>query len=489
MATVKHMVGLDCGNSSFRILLGSYDGKRITTEVVNQIQNQMVRIGDYYYWDLLHVFNEFKNSLKSIAKKTHIDSIGICTWGVDFGLFDCNGVQLCNPLAYRNEMGAKHLDQLSDAQRRVLFHKTGILCDKINSVYLLSAIKETFPSIYGITDRILMVPDILNYFLTGIMVNEPSELSTTQLMSSATKKIDPDMCSFFDIDSKLFSEIGVHGKMIGHILSSIQDEIEVDYDIPVICVPSHDTASAVAAIPTQEDNFIFISSGTWSLIGTELDQPIVTDEVYKMSLTNEVGAFNKITLLKNSAGMFIIQQIKKEYDYITGKNNSWEDLNALADQYRGAAPLFNVNNSRFFNPVNMSKEIWLYLTETNQVSGEIDYGAILKAVQESMACAYAATIEDLETITQKHADCIYIVGGGSKNIRINNLTASRTGKKVIACSDESTSLGNIATQLAFFDPSIDLKKIRSIIAHSIDTTVFESPQSGSENVERYRTLE
>lgn len=489
MAATKHMVGLDCGNSSFRILLGRYDGEKITTEVVDQIQNQMVHVGDYYYWDLLKMFNEFKNSLKKIAKETHIDSIGICTWGVDFGLFDGDGIQLSNPLAYRNEMGAKHLERLSDAQKQQLFRETGILCDKINSVYLLSAIKENLPSIYGVADHILMVPDILNYFMTGVMMNEPSELSTTQLMSATTKEIDQTVCDFFGIDSKLFSQIGTHGQMIGHVLPSIKDEIEVDYDIPVICVPSHDTASAVAAIPTQEDDFIFISSGTWSLIGTELDQPVVTDEVYRMSLTNEVGAFNKITLLKNSAGMFIIQQIKKEYDYVTGKNNSWEELNALADSYTGTVPMFNINNSRFFNPVNMSKEIWKYLLETEQVSGEINYGAIIKAVQESMACAYAVTISDLETITQKHSDCIYIVGGGSKNVRINNLTASRTGKKVIACSGESTSLGNIATQLAFFDPSMDLKKIRSIIANSIETKVFEAPQSGLENVERYRTLE
>lgn len=488
MASVKNIIGLDCGNSSFRILLGKYDGSKITTEVVNQIQNQMVHVGDYYYWDLLKIFDEFKSTLKKIAKETHIDSIGICTWGVDFGLFNEDGIQISNSLAYRNEMGARHLERLSEEEKKTLFHKTGILCDKINSVYLLSAIKEMLPSIYGITDKLLMVPDILNYFMTGVMINEPSELSTTQLMSATTKKVSKEVCDFFGIDTRLFPEIGSHGKVIGNVLQSILDEIEVDYDIPVICVPSHDTASAVAAIPTQEDNFMFISSGTWSLIGTELDEPVITDDVCNMNLTNEVGAFNKITLLKNAAGMFIIQQIKKEYDYITERNNSWEELNALADGYTGETPMFNVNNVRFFNPVNMGREIWNYLLETKQVTGEINYGAIIKAIQESMACCYAATISDLEKITGRHADAVYIVGGGSKNVRIDKLTASRTGKKVIACANESTALGNIATQLVAFDPTMDLKKIRAVIANSIETTVFEEPCAGWENVERYRTL-
>lgn len=487
--SVKHIVGLDCGNSSFRTLLGRFDGKTITTEVTQQLPNDMVHIGDYFYWDLLRIFDGFKLSLKKIIKDgIKIDSIGVCTWGIDFALMDKSGIMLSNPLAYRNEQGADYLSKMSDKQKKQAFNMTGIACDKINSVYLMQAIKDRMPAPFSIADKLLMVPDILNYFLTGVKINEPSELSTTQLMSSKTRKIEKDICEFFDIPINLFCEIGKHGQIIGNLSQSIKDELEIDYDIPVVCVPSHDTASAVAAIPTIEDKFVFISSGTWSLIGTECDEPIINEKVFKSGLTNEVGAFDKITLLKNSSGMFIIQRLKKEYDWITGKDNSWEQINLLADQYTQSTPLFNINNVRFFNPKNMSKEIWAYLKETYQVEGELNFGAVIKATQHSMAACYAETIEEIEKITETKYDSIYIVGGGSKNIIVNKLTSAYTGKKVVACSKESTALGNIATQLKVFDNDLTLKKIRKIVADSSEIKIYEEKQTVKGIVQKYKNL-
>ncbi|MEG0979462.1 MAG: rhamnulokinase family protein [Oscillospiraceae bacterium] len=489
IANTKYMVGLDCGNSSFRILLGKYDGNTIETEVIDQLPNDMIRVGDFYYWDLLRMFDGFKTSLKKIARRVEkIDSIGICTWGVDFALFDKSGNMISNALSYRNDIGEKYLDRLTEEQKNQMFKKTGILCDKINSVYLLRAVKDNFSEIFSITNKILMVPDILNYFMTGKMVNEPSELSTTQLMNSSTRDICIEACEFMDIPKSLFCKIGEHGKIIGNVKESILKEIGVDYDIPVVCVPSHDTASAIAAIPTTEDDFIFISSGTWSLIGTELDEPIINNDVLNASLTNEVGAFNKITLLKNSAGMFIIQRLKKEYDQSTMRENSWEDINNLANSHKGDIPLFNINNTRFFNPLNMSEEIWSYLEETHQVTGDFNWGTIIKAVHESMASCYAITIENIEQILNKKLESIYIVGGGSKNIAINELTAKRTGKKVIACSKESTALGNIATQICAFDRKMNLKKIREVIANSSSLKEYSSTQEGLEIIERYKKM-
>ena len=297
--TMKNMIGLDCGNSSFRVLLGKYDGQVITTEVIDQVQNDMIRVGDYFYWDILRIYEGFISSLKKIARKVdRIDSIGICTWGVDFALFDKTGNMIGNPLSYRNDIGEIYLSGLTESQKKEMFQRTGIVCDKINSIYRLAALKELMPDMYSISNKLLMVPDILNYFLTGIMVNEPSELSTTQIMSAKSREICTDICEAFGIPENLFCRLGKHGDKIGLVKQSILEEIGVDYSIPVICVPSHDTASAVVAIPTQEDDYIFISSGTWSLIGTEIEEPIVNEAVLDSALTNEVGAFNKITLLK-----------------------------------------------------------------------------------------------------------------------------------------------------------------------------------------------
>ncbi len=485
MGYEKNIIGLDCGNSSFRIVLGKFDGQKITTTVIDQIPNEMIKIGESFHWDLLKIFSEFKKSLKKALKTVDkIHSIGVCTWGIDFALFDKKGNMLLNPLAYRNVYGEKYLNKLSDDEKGELFYKTGILSDKINSLYMLKAYKEEFSEIYSISDKFLMVPDILTYFLTGKMINEPSELSTSQIMSSDTKEISDFVLEKFDIDKSLFCEIGTHGKTIGKLSKDILDELEIDYDIDVICVPSHDTASAVLAVPALEEDFVFISSGTWSLIGTELSEPIINEEVKNAGLTNEVGAFSKITLLKNSAGMFIIQRIKKEYDLHFDVNSHWDELDELADNFKGDIPFFDVNDIRFFNPINMSKEIWSYLLESKQVEGELDFGGVIKAVHYSMALTYSKTIKDIENITGKTYDKIYIVGGGSKNIKVNEYTALASGKTVVACNKESTVLGNIAAQI---DENYDIKEIRKIIMQSGPLKEYKKEQD-KDLFEKYTNL-
>lgn len=489
MPRTKNIVALDCGNSSYRIVLGRYDGERITTEVIDQKPNHMIQIGDYFYWDFLMIFHEFKQSLKKVASMVdQIDSVGVCTWGIDFALFEKNGNMLSNPLSYRNTIGEEHLSKLNEDQKKSLFNQTGILCDRINSIYMLMGIKEKMPEIYATTDKVLMVPDILNYMLTGVMVNEPSELSTTQLLDVSIQQVNPTVCKQFDVPYNWFSKIGVHGEIIGNIRNSILSELNIGYDIPVVCVPSHDTASAVVAIPAKEKDFAFISSGTWSLIGTELDSPIINEEVRNNNLTNELGAFGKITLLKNSAGMFLVQRIRKELEQVLNRELSWSEIDRMADEYMDESPLFNINDGRFFNPTNMIDEIWRYLKETNQVGDALNYNAIIKSVYVSIACCYAQTIAQIEGITGKIFESIYIVGGGSRNKAINKLTSMLTGKKVIACDKESTSLGNIGVQLKYFDSDLDIFSIRDVIGNSIETVEYNESSQPNDLVNRYIEL-
>lgn len=472
MSDIKTMVALDCGNSSFRIVVGQYKDGKIESKVVNQIPNNMVKIGNYYYWDLLHIFHEFKMSLKEIASKwERIDSIGICTWGVDFALFDKKGNMLSNPLSYRNVIGEQELLKLNEEEKKQMFCETGILCDKINSLYMLSGMKELFPQIVSAADKCLMVPDILNYFLTGKMINEPSELSTTQLMSAKTRKINKNVCDKFGISPDLFCKIGKHGEKIGIVKADILEEIGVTYEIPVICVPSHDTASAVAAIPATEPEFGFISCGTWSLIGTEIDDPICTDEVMESQLTNEVGAFEKITLLKNSAGMFIINQLKKEYDFANGRKASWTEISELAEECNKET-IIDLNDSAFFNPMSMSKAVWNNLLLSRQVEGEMKWPILFRTFYESLARCYAVTIENLEKTTGNSFEKIYIVGGGSASRVLLNLTAKYVGKPIVVCYGESTSMGNLAIQLKYFYPELKLTDLRSIISESYKTEEY-----------------
>lgn len=468
----RNMVAFDCGNSSLRVILGTYDGERIGAEVISRIPNYSVRVGQYEYWDILMIYHELLEGLKEAVKKAgKVDSVGICTWGVDFALFDKEGEMVRNPLSYRNRIGAGVLESMSGETRDALYGATGVLCDKINSVYMLKGMAEQMPQVFAQGERLLMIPDILNYMLTGRMVNEPSGLSTTQLMDARTGRISTEALRLAGIPETLFGELGEHGTVIGMLQKEIREYLGVSYDIPVICVPSHDTAAAVFAIPAEEEEFLFISTGTWALIGMELEKPVVDDRVKKACLTNEVGAFNKITLLRNSAGMFLLQRLREEYEEAVGAV-SWEELNRLGDFHQGKVPLFDVNAPRFFHPAHMAGEIWSYLEETGQVSGPLEqrggWNTLMRSVQESMARSFARVIKDLEEISGRTRDKVYMVGGGSRNVRLCRMIGDITGKCVITGSKESTSLGNLAAQLTYLEPEKSMAEIKGIIGNSIE---------------------
>jgi len=486
----KSMIAFDCGNSSFRVILGIYDNEKLFTQVIDQIPNQMIEVNGYFYWDILYIYKGLVNGLKkAVALTDTIDSIGICTWGVDFAFFTKEGTMLNNPCSYRNPYGEEVLNKIPKDKQKFMFQETGILCDKINSVFLLKALNERQPGIAGAADKILLIPDILNYLFTGNMMNEPSELSTTQLMDARTKSISKTICDMFSINPELFCPIGHHSTVIGNLLPNIREEIGIDYDIPVICVPSHDTAAAVMAVPAEKDeSFAFISAGTWALIGTELDEPVITDDALVSGLTNEVGAFDTITLLKNNAGMFILQRLKTEYEEELKHEVEWKEIDPIAEMYNGPVPVFPVNDNRYFNPVSMSGAIWAYLSETSQVHGKKNWATVFRSAEESLACSYAAAVAGIEETCKKQFNTVYIVGGGSKNRFINQLTANYSGKKVLTGGKESTSLGNLLTQLKYFYPMMTRNDLRAVVSRSIETTGYEVQQYDIQSMKNYQKL-
>lgn len=487
---MKNIVGFDCGNSSFRITLGRYNGEKIETQVVEQVPNHMIQINGDYYWDILNIYKGLLDGLKKAANLVDkIDSIGISTWGIDFALFSKERVMINNPYSYRNTFGSEILNAIPEIEKNEMFSETGILCDKINSVFMLTALQNKIGSITKTADKILMIPDILNFFLTGKMINEPSELSTSQMMDSRTKEISSFMCNKFGIKKDLFCSIGNHGELIGLINKEVKDEIGVDYDIPVICVPSHDTAAAVLAIPAKEESFAFISSGTWSLIGTEIDTPIITEETRRAKLTNEVGAFDKITLLKNGAGMFIIQRLKAECEESLGRDVSWKEIDEMASSKTENIPLFLVQNSNYFNPISMSDEIWNYFKQTNQVTADKDWITLFRSFNESMACSYAETIREIEEVTNNSFDSIYMVGGGSRNSLLCQLSANYSRKNLFLGGKESTSLGTILAQIKYFEKEKTILQLRNIISSELSDKHYEYENIESSDVlDRYKKL-
>lgn len=275
--------------------------------------------------------------------------------------------------------------------------------------------------------------------------------------------------------------------MIGNLKKEIAEEIGVAYDIPVICVPSHDTASAVAAIPAKEESFGFVSCGTWSLIGTELMEPLITEEVRAASLTNEIGAFNRTTLLKNSAGMFIVNHLKKEYDGFLGRKSSWDEIAKMAEDSHSEL-VMDLNHKDFFNPGVMSKAIWEYLKRTGQVEGAMDWGLIFMAFYRSLALSFADAFEGIERSIGHSLEKIYVVGGGSMSKLLMKLTAGYTGKTIVICYGESTSMGNLMVQLQNFMPDKDLQDLRQIVANSYSTECVTSEALPMDILEKYRSL-
>ncbi len=462
-------IAFDCGNSSIRTVLGCYDGEKISLQVVHQAENDTVEVNGLFYWDILHIFNELKNGIKKAYQECgHIDSAGICTWGVDFGLLDASGHLLANPLSYRNMFGEDALSSLSKAEREFMFNQTGIQNDRINSIYQLLGMRKVFGDRMSLVRDVLLIPDLLVNMLTGSMGSERTIASTTQILDVRRGEYSSAVLDMWRLPSSWFKPIREHGSVYGYLRENLAHELKVK-PFPFICVASHDTASAVAAVPTEESNPLFISSGTWSLIGVELQAPVISRAAYEAGFTNEAGAFDTITFLKNSAGMYIIQRVKKELAN-EGKNYSWDEMVAMASGCEEEVPVFDPNDALFFNPESMIQAIRKYFDSVG--SNASDIGAIIKSVYRSLARSYEQTLAGVSKVTGIRTPTIHIVGGGSKNQFLNQLTADLTGKTVIAGPVEATSLGNIAVQLKYHRPDLDLKGIRAVIRQSVETKEY-----------------
>lgn len=459
-------VGFDCGNSSVRTVIGRYDGNEIQMEVVNQVPNRAITVNGVNYWDILNVFYEMQNGLKkAVDKYGRIDSAGISTWGIDFGFLGESGHLLGNPLCYRNEFGVKGIESVDDATKKKLFDLSGIQNHPMNSMYQLMGIKKMLPEYYRNAKDVLFIPDLLNYLFTGEKGTENTIASTSQLLDMRTQDYGEEIFKISGIDRNLFHPVVPHGQERGWIMKSLAEILEID-SLPFISIPSHDTASAVVSVPAEDDQFIFISSGTWSLIGTELKQPIINDTVFDMSFANEGGAVNTITLLKNSAGMHILQNVKWEMEAKKGSEYTWEEIIALSEKAGLAVSPYDPNSTKLFNPVKMIDTI-------TELSGEKEIENILASSYISLACSYREAIENLESLSGATFGSIHIIGGGSRNAYLNQLTADITRKKVIAGPEEATSLGAVAMQVLYHDPSHDLASLRSILARSVKPRVFE----------------
>lgn len=473
----KRILAFDFGASSGRAMIGIYDGDTIKLEEIHRFSNDPVTVNDVMYWDTLRLFHEIKQGIIKAKNSGGFDSIGIDTWGVDFGLLDKNGNLLENPIHYRDKRTQGMLEESFKRISKEEFYRiTGNQFMEINTAFQLLSIVKERPDIIERAETLLMMPDLFIYMLTGEKCTEYSIASTSQLLDAGKKTWSDKIIEALDIPRDIFTEIVPSGTIVGQLSDSISKELGVD-KVNVVAVASHDTQSALLSVPTEEKDFIFLSCGTWSLIGTELDYPIINEKSEKYNITNEGGYEGKTTFLKNIIGLWLIQESRRQW-IREGKEYGFGDLEVLASKSQELKCFIDPDAPEFVPQGDVPKRIQEYCSRTNQFIPET-IGEIVRCIDESLALKYRKALEEIEDCTGKHYDTIYMVGGGTQSRLLCQLTANSCGRKVVAGPIEATVLGNLVLQLMATKEIDGLQRARDIIAKSQNIEVYE-PQNVEE---------
>ncbi|SCK02302.1 Rhamnulokinase [uncultured Clostridium sp.] len=466
---MKYFLAVDIGASSGRHILGYIEDSKIKLEEIYRFENGIKKVDEEYCWDIKHVFNEIKNGMKKCRELNKIPkSMGIDTWGVDFVLLDENDDVLGNTVSYRDRRTEGMIDELSKviSKDKLYFH-TGIQFNRINTIYQLFALKRSKPELLEKSKTFLMIPDYLNFLLTGKKVNEYTDASTSQLINSFDKTWDKEILRELGIPSEIFQEISMPKTKLGGLREELKSEL--GFDVEVILPATHDTGSAFISSVCNDEDSVYLSSGTWSLIGVENRFPICVPQSMEYNFTNEGGIDYRFRFLKNIMGLWIIQEVKRNF------NNEYS-FSELVDEARKASYLesiIDVDNDRFLNPDNMVCEIQNYCKENKLIVPE-SVGEIAFCAFNSLAHSYKKAVDDLEVIFEKEFKRINIFGGGCQNNLLNELVANVTGKEVLAGPVEATAIGNIVVQLLSYGEVNDLEEARNTIRNSFDIKEFNS---------------
>ncbi len=438
----KYYLAVDIGASSGRHILGCLENGRITLEEIYRFENGMVKKDGYFCWELDRLFQEIKNGLKKCKEMGKIpSSMGIDTWGVDFVLLDANDRILGNTVGYRdrrtNGMDERVYKEISE---EALYGRTGIQKQIFNTIYQLMAVKTRNPGHMEAAQSFLMIPDYFNYLLTGVKRNEYTNATTTQLVSPVTKDWDMELIESLGYNKKMFQKISLPKTVVGNFTAPVREE--AGFDCEVVLPATHDTGSAVLSVPANDDNYLYISSGTWSLMGIERQEADCSKESKAANFTNEGGYDYRFRYLKNIMGLWMIQSLRHELK----DAYSFAELCELAKKAGDFNSRVDVNADCFLAPDNMTEAINKYCRDTNQKE-PATAGELAACIYNSLAMSYADTVKEIEMITGKTYSRIHIVGGGSNADYLNELTAKYTEKDVYAGPTEATAIGNILAQM------------------------------------------
>ncbi|WP_207229642.1 rhamnulokinase [Ktedonosporobacter rubrisoli] len=472
-------LAFDLGASSGRAVLGRYDGTKLTITEMHRFPNDPVRIHQHMYWDVLRLLHEIKQGLIAtrLQGQRDIQSIGIDTWGVDFGLLGMHGELLSNPYHYRDDhtLGIK-AEVCRLISQEELFTRTGIQFLQFNTIFQLYALKKAASPLLDRAENLLMMPELLRYFLTGERLSEWSIVSTTQLGSPYTRTWDRELITKLNLPAHLFLEPMAPGTRAGTLLPALCTEVGMEA-IPVIAVAEHDTASAVAAVPALEEDFAYMSCGTWSLLGTEISEPIINAQALQENVTNEGGVNGTIRLLKNVTGLWLIQECRRAWKN-AGRQLPYTQEIQLIEQAQPFRSFIDPDHPMFVNPLDMPGQIQYYCRQTGQPV-PTNEGEILRCIVESLALRYSFVLESIEKLVHKRFTRLHIVGGGAQHSALCQFTANALARPVWAGPREATAIGNVLVQYIALGKMQDLRQARRVVHDSFPIVEYEPVNTDS----------
>lgn len=481
----KRVLAFDFGASSGRAIVGVFDGDKIELREVHRFSNDPVKINGTFYWDVQRLFFEIKQGILKAKEDGGFDSIGIDTWGVDFGLLRKDGTLVENPVHYRDARN----DGMVELAKKYMSHEemydiTGIQFMDFNTIFQLLSLKENRPYILEEADKLLFMPDLLSYMLSGVKSTEYSIATTSQMVDLKTHDWSDKILDTFGIKKDLLTPIVPTGAVIGQLSDDICEELGVP-KADIISVASHDTQSAITAAPCENDDFAFISCGTWSLFGTEVKESILNEASKKLNVTNEGGYDYTIAFLKNICGLWLIQESRRQW-IREGKEYSYADLEKMALECEPFKCFIDPDAPEFAPMGNIPKRVQEYCEKTNQYVPQT-VGEIMRCIYESLAMKYRYTFDGIKDCTGKDYDRIHVMGGGTKDKLLLSMTAQSCNVDVYGGPIEATALGNIAVQLMSSGAISDIKQARKIIADGENLKLY-TPDNRDEWENAYSTF-
>ena len=466
------MLAIDLGASSGRGIVGSFDGSKLTLRENHRFSNDPVFVNGRFTWDILRIFFEIKNSItKTVIDGDNISTMGIDTWGVDYALIDKNGRMMANPTHYRDTRTVNITDYVKNfVSPEEIYKVTGIQAADFNTLNQLAAEKRDDADLIERADKMLFIPDLLNYFLTGKMATEYTIASTGMLLDAYKRDFAFELTDKIGVKRSLFAPLVKPCNNLGALLPQINEEVGKN-NIKVVNVASHDTASAVIAVPAQNKDFIYISSGTWSLMGAELPEPLINDDTRIANLTNEGGAMDTIRFLKNIMGLWIIQESRRQWKR-EGNEYSFAQMEAWAKEATPFASIINPDYHTFNTPGNMPEKIREFCRITGQHVPET-VGEVVRCIYESLALKYRYTVESIDRLMNKKTAMINVVGGGTKDKFLSQMTADACNVPVCAGPEEATAIGNLMMQAIAAGEVKDLAQAREVVANSFELKHYE----------------